>query len=259
MFGLRPKLPVTEEERLWVDEAFRRLSRMLGSSRLHNATVILPTDEYFPDPWDGSEAALTKLCRRVCGYMGVNPSKVDLEIIPDSSEIIEMLPAYSFRGGKDQPAGLHFGSTSEEERPLIAVKRSMLKDPLSTVAVLAHELGHVILLGGNHLSRDEDDMEPMTDLVTVYLGLGIFTANASRRFEQYQDDRKQGWSMSRLGYLPEVVFAYALARFAKERGEDQPAWTQHLSTNLKTWFRQLLHGSEKIRSQFNNSADSRVT
>src|SRR5947209_4215809 len=29
MFGLRPKLPVNDEERLWVDEGFRRLSRML--------------------------------------------------------------------------------------------------------------------------------------------------------------------------------------------------------------------------------------
>ncbi len=96
----------------------------------------------------------------------------------------------------------------------------------------------MILLGGDHLKRDEEDMEPMTDLVTVYLGLGIFTANASRRLEQHQDERKQGWSMSRLGYLPEVVFAYALARFAKERGEEKPAWTPHLSTNLKVWFRQ---------------------
>jgi hypothetical protein len=44
--------------------------------------------------------------------------------------------------------------------------------------------------------------------------------------------------MQRLGYLPEVVYGYALARFAKDRGEDHPEWTRHLSTNLKTWFRQ---------------------
>jgi hypothetical protein len=132
---------------------------------------------------------------------------------------------------------LHFGSQTEDERPLIAVRRSLLKDPLVAVATLAHELGHVVLLGGHHLQRDEEDMEPMTDLVTVYLGLGIFTANAARRFHQFQDDRRQGWSMNRLGYLPEPVFAYALARFAQQRGEEKPAWTAHLNTNLKTWFR----------------------
>ena len=97
MFDLRSKLPVTEEERLWVEEGFRRLSKMLGSSRLQNAAVVLPTDEFFPDPWDGSQAALTALFRRVCGYMSVNPDRVELEIIPDASDLIEALPAYSMK------------------------------------------------------------------------------------------------------------------------------------------------------------------
>jgi hypothetical protein len=236
MFGLKPKLPITEDERLWVDEGFRRLSRMLGSSRLQNAAVILPTDEYFPSPYTPTEQGLETLFTQVCAYMQVPRSRVILEIIPDSSNLIEMLPEFSHKS--EGPAGLHFGSNSQDELPLVAVSKSLLKDPLSLVATLAHELGHVILLGGNHLSRDEDDMEPMTDLVTVFLGLGVFTANASRHFRQFQNDRRQGWSMQRLGYLPEVVFAYALARFAFERREEKPAWTSHLSTNLKTWFNQ---------------------
>lgn len=236
MFGLRPKLPVTEEERLWVDEGFRRLSRMLGSSRIHNARVVLPTDEYFPDPFTPTEAGLEALFRRVCTYMAVPRSHVELAIIPDSSELVEMLPAYSYK--PEGPAGLHFGKGSEEEHPLVAVRQGLLKDPLTVVATLAHELGHVILLGGGHLDRDAEDMEPMTDLVTVYLGFGVFNANAARRFRQFQDDRTHGWSMNRLGYLPEPVFAYALARFAQQRGEEKPPWTSHLSTNLKVWFRQ---------------------
>jgi hypothetical protein len=236
IFGFRARLPVTEEERLWVDEGFRRLGRKLGWSRMHNAAVVLPTDEYFPDAWSPDEAGLEALFRRVCGFMKVARKSVDLEIIPDSSELVEMLPAYS--GNSEGAAGLHFGSTGEDERPLVAVRRSLLRDPLVVVAVLAHELGHVVLLDGGHMKRDADDMEPMTDLVTVYLGLGVFTANASRRFLQFQDDRRQGWSMSRLGYLPEVVYGYALARFAKDRGEESPAWAAHLSTNLKAYFRQ---------------------
>jgi len=236
MFGFRLKLPVMEEERLWVDEGFHRLSKMLGSSRLQKAAVILPTDEFFPDPWDSSETAFTALFYRVCGYMDVNPGKVELEIIPDSSELLEVLPAYSMRN-ENNPAGLHFGGNAEE-RPLVALRQSLLKDPLAAVATLAHELSHVILLDGGHLRREDEEMEPLTDLTTVYLGLGVFTANASRNFRKYQDDRREGWSMSRLGYLPETVFGYALARFARERGESEPEWSKHLSTNLRAWFRQ---------------------
>ena len=243
MFGFRPKLPVSEEERLWVDEGFHRLARMLGSSRLQNTKVILPTDEFFPDSWDGTQIALKALFRRVCGYMRVDPNRVDLEVIPDSSELRELLPTYHHESSG--PAGLHFGGDGEE-LPLVAVSQSQLKDPMAVVATLAHELGHVILIGGGHISRDAEDMEPMTDLVTVYLGLGVFTANSALRYTKFQDDRREGWSVKRLGYLPEVVYGYALAVFAKERGEEKPLWTAHLSTNLKAYFKQ---SAEWLRKQ----------
>jgi hypothetical protein len=234
MFGFRPKLPITEDERIWVDEGFRHLSRMLGSGRMLSAEVILPTDEFFPDPYTPTELGLEAIFSRVCAYMDVQRNQVELSMIPDNSSLVELLPEFSHRS--DGPAGLHYGST-KDELPMIAVSPSNLKDPLMLVATLAHELGHVILLDGGHLARDAEDMEPLTDLVTVFLGLGIFTANSARRFRQYQNDTRRGWSMSRLGYLPEEVFAYALARFAKDRGEDEPAWAAHLSTNLKVWFR----------------------
>jgi len=85
----------------------------------------------------------------------------------------------------------------------------------------------------------------MTDLLTVFLGLGIFTANSAGRFRQYHDDRRQGWSMQRLGYLPEEVYGYSLARFARERGEDKPEWTKHLSTNVRTYFKRSRAWLEK--------------
>jgi hypothetical protein len=234
MFGLRPKLPVVEVERNWIDGGFARLTNMLGADRMLGCTVVEPTDRFFPDPWDGSRKALEDLFRRVCGYMNVDPDQVDLEIIPDSSELQELLPEYSFRS--NHPAGLHFGK-NKDQKALIAVRQSLLKDPLTVVATIAHELGHVILLGGGHISRDIEDMEPMTDLATVYLGLGIFTANACCRFTKFRDERREGWSFSRHGYLPEEAYGYALALFAKQRGETAPSWAAHLTTNVRTYFR----------------------
>jgi hypothetical protein len=235
MFGIKPKLPVNDEEHQWVDEGFRRLSQMLGRSRMLSCVMVQPTDAYFPDPFDGTETALELLFRRVCDFMEVDRRQVELSIIPSSSDLAEILPEYRY--SSTDPAGLHFGRNGGDSA-LIGIKSSLLKDPLAVVGTLAHELGHVILLDGGHIARETEDMEPMTDLVTVFLGLGIFTANSAQRFLKFQDDRSAGWSMKRLGYLPEVVYGYALARFAKERGETKPEWVQHLSTNLKTYFRQ---------------------
>lgn len=246
MFGFRSKLPVTEEERSWVDKGFVRLKGMLGEKRMRDCVVVEPTDEFFPDPWDKSSAGLENIFCRVCEYMQVERGRVDLEIIPDSSELMEDLPEFHFRS--NDPAGLHFGETADE-RALIGVRQSLLKDPLTVVATVAHELGHVILLDDGHLSREVEDMEPMTDLVTVYLGLGIFSANASCRFTKFRDERREGWSFSRHGYLPEEAYGYALAVFAKERGETGPSWAAHLSTNVQTYFRRSVAWLENSSRQ----------
>jgi hypothetical protein len=44
--------------------------------------------------------------------------------------------------------------------------------------------------------------------------------------------------MQSLGYLPEQVYGYALAKSAAERGEAKAEWARHLSTNVRAYFKQ---------------------
>jgi hypothetical protein len=240
MFGFSPKLPITEEDRLWVNDGFHRLEKLFGRRRMLAAKVVEPTAEDFPDPYDKSSVAVEMLFSRLCIYMGVNRNTVQLEIFPDEiDELRGLLPAWSSDRGS-HPAGLYLHahererSEETESRMVVALRSTLLRDPLSLVAVAAHELGHVILLGGNLMNADTSDHEPLTDLLTVFLGLGIFTANSAARFKQFQNERKIGWSTQRLGYLPQPVFAYALAKFAHERDERKPEWIRHLSPNVKS-------------------------
>ena len=246
MLGFAPKLPVSDEDRQWVDQGFRRLDKLLGRRRMLEARVVLPTAEDFPDPYDGTPAAAEMLFCRVCGYMQVDRSSIELEVFADETEHLrETLPHWS-SDGVTRAAGLYVHHTkgddeenrSEQESRVVAIRSTQLKDPLSLVATVAHELGHVILLGGRLLDPKTPDHEPMTDLLTVFLGLGIFSANSAARFKQYQDDRRQGWSMQRLGYVPEEVYGYALAKFASERGEQDASWVKHLSTNVRAYFKE---------------------
>jgi len=120
---------------------------------------------------------------------------------------------------------------------MVALRSTQLRDPLSLVATMAHDLGHAILLGGGLISPKTPDHEPLTDLLTVFLGFGIFNANSAGRFKQYQDERRYGWSMQRLGYLAEEVYGYALAKFATEREEERSEWVKHLSTNVRAYYK----------------------
>jgi hypothetical protein len=200
-----------------------------------SAEVVLPLAEYFPDPYDATDEAVDVLFQRICGYMQVDEDQIDLEVFPDQThELSTVVPFW--HGDIGGPAGLYISAT-DQSRLVIAIRSSKLKNPLAVVATLAHELAHVVLLGGNLVDRESQDMEPLTDLTTVFLGLGIFTANAAAQFEQHQDGKSQGWSMQRLGYLSEEMYGYALAKFAFERGEDRPEWKKYLSTNVAAYYK----------------------
>jgi hypothetical protein len=235
MFGLlQPKLPVAAEEAEWANRSFQRLAEMLGPQRMLLAKVVLPNDEYFPDRYDRSEQALRAIFVRVAKMMAVQSDEIDVSVYDQDHDLTRSLvPFYS--GRASGAAGLYHHGPSG--RTQISIDQEKLKDPMSLVATLAHELGHVILLRPGLVGRDEPDMEPLNDMLTIFLGLGIFTANAAFQYRQFTEDRSQGWSVHRQGYLSEGMFGYALARFAFERNEPKPAWAKYLASNIQGHFR----------------------
>jgi len=235
MFGLsKPKLPLTPEQQRWIDSSFLRLASLVGANRLLQATVILPTPEHFPDPYDRSEDALQRMFARVATQMGVKPAEINVTLFTSGYELTRKL--VPFHSGESSGAGGLYHH-DPEARPHIEINEEQLKDPMSLVATLAHELGHIILLRPGLVDRADPQMEPLNDLLTIFLGFGIFTANSAFRFEQHQDSTSQGWSARRLGYLSEEQLGYALARFAFERGETKPAWRAFLATNVKSYMK----------------------
>jgi len=261
MFGFSAKLPITDEERLWVDQGFYRLEKLLGRKRMLESRAVLPTPDGFPDHYDKSPAAAERLCVRACNYMQVDRDQLTLEIFSDETEELQEIVPH-WHGGSSGCAGFYaHDNDCEEERgrkqKLVAIRGTHLKDPLCLVAVMAHELGHVILLGGGLISSKTADHEPLTDLLTVFLGFGVFNANAAGRFKQFQDERHQGWSMQRVGYLSEEIYGYALARFARERGEQKPEWDRYFQQTCAHTTKEHVPGLRKLSGD--NGPTDRVT
>ena len=236
MFGFGTRLPVDEKKKVWIDNSFHRLEMILGRDRKLQAEVVQPVDKHFPDTYAKNEQGLQTLLNRVCSFMQVDPASVELALIPDNVERMrEHFPRWTEKSSESDPAGLYIHGDFEKH-PVVAIRESLATDPMKAVAVIAHELAHVILLGGGLVDREERDMEPLTDLATVYLGLGVFTANAAFHYERHSSSQTQGWSVSKTGYLSEEQFGYALAKFAFERGEHKPEWAKHLASNIRTHF-----------------------
>lgn len=237
MSWFTPKCPVDAETREWIDNAFGWLIEELGIDVLRSVEVVLPTDECFPDVYDGSRASIQSMVDRLCSYMDINPRHIELRYyeVNDNSRLH---PLASDGGERNHAIGTYQIGRNGKHR--ISLDTTQASDPQTLVATIAHELGHVILLGEGRLDPDYSDHEPMTDLVTVFYGLGVFSANSSFRFEQWTNSQFQGWRAGGSGYLTEEMYGYALALFASVRREPNPEWAGYLSTNVRSYLRSAL-------------------
>jgi hypothetical protein len=189
--------------------------------------------------------------------MSVDPAGIRVELFDASERRKE-----AARTGKKYTVG-HF--RMENGRAVVALDHSEATDPPYLTAVIAHELGHVRLAGERRYSSERSDHERLTDLLTVYFGFGILTANAAMRFARASrgfsilpqgqfDDRALNAAGAlggyrRLGYLNTREFGYALACYARMRGETNPAWARYISPGQAVYLTQGLAYLQRDRSQ----------
>jgi len=233
--------PVDERERAWIQESITWFRDQFGDEPLHRP-VVLPTHDYFPPPFSGSDAEVLAMVRKVSGYMAVQRQKIRVKFtneLDHAAGVARLVPALVAHSQGAAEAGDE--SPSQET---ITIERPAIRDPAKLVAVIAHELGHVRLLGEHRISMDREDSEPLTDLATVYLGMGVFTANAAFDFggnpRLRRAARLRGLATGRTSYLTRQMSGYGLACLAWLREEPDPAWAKFLDTSPRGYLKQGL-------------------
>jgi hypothetical protein len=239
MFGLfRPSCPCDPPAKAWVEERLQWLVEEFDDTAFTGRQVVRPTPDFFPDPYDGSKKAVSRLLNRVCEYMDVVPDLVALKFTKDTGTIgLVNEDGHEFGGA----AGLYEEGVSKF---IIRISRTELGEPMGLVGTMAHELAHVRLLGEGRIMREEFDNELLTDLTTVAFGLGIFLANTPRN---WQSDLKK-WpdtNLNRPEYMSPPMFAYALAHVAWHTGDAWPDWAGYLNWSVRGEFKQALRFVQK--------------
>lgn len=217
------------------------LASCFGESVLRDGKVVVPNKNYFPDPVSGTIADLTPLFDRVSVYMRIDPETIDLRFFSEGGQT-DLGNGMVITTEGPSAAGLY---RDKMGRHIISIKIDEGVGATSYIATIAHELCHVHLIGGDHVHSIDDDHEPLTDLATVFFGLGIFNANNVVSDTQWSADGWSGWSVGSHGYLPEEVFGYAFSVYAWVRQEVKPDWAKYLRPNVRSVFikglKYLLH------------------
>ena len=212
------------------------LSRQFGLHLLLESPVILPTDEFFPDPYDGSHKAVRAMFRRVCGYMQVDPGAVEIELFTDQSARSSLAALDPTRGFA---AGTWQGGEGPWQRGTVRIERSAVDRPADLIGTMAHELAHQRLLGEGRADPDAFDNELLTDLTAVYHGFGVFLANNPRK-STGELGNWPGTKLRRPEYISEPMLGYALGHVAWFRDEARPAWVKALRWAPRAVFKQGL-------------------
>lgn len=227
--------PLSEEEEAWVEQAAQWFLAEFGSDYLLSKPILLPTRGFFDRKFSGTEEDADYLLTKLGGIMDVDPEKVVL--VFHSEEPMHLSEAVMSQPVKREKGVAGHFVEREDGRFEISLETGGLKDTVALIATLGHELAHVKLLGER---RIEENDEQLTDLLPVFFGLGIFSANGVHRSSSWKGVSYGGWSIKKTGYLPQRIFGYALAQWTLYRGDDPKAISKHLDPNAKAAFEATL-------------------
>ncbi len=192
-FRAHPKPFLDASRRDWQFETFAWLLRNCGGyPKFLDTTLVLPIEEHFPERRTNGRAAVAALFRCVREHAGMADWPCAVEPAP------ARIPVTA-----DQAEG---------------------HAPTSLVATFAHELARYLVEtfeepapGGALLH------EPAIDLAAVFMGFGLFMANAS--FDSASHELNEG------------EFVHALAMFCLLRNLDPQSIDRHLNPHLRKYLR----------------------
>ena len=216
-------LPIDEDTREWINVRTAWLVAEFGKDALCQKQIVLPTTDFLPARFDRSKKGLNEILDRICSLMDIDRRQVELAFYQEANS--------SFMAST-----LGMYEQTSEGKYRVWVEVTSLTDPLGVVATFAHELGHIHLLGHGRVDENEDDHEPLTDLLTVLFGFGVIMANSSLMEKHEGSGTYSLWLFGRRGYLNMQAYGYALALYAAMREETDPPWRKELRPDVRGYF-----------------------
>ncbi len=230
----RPTCPCDPAAKAWVEERLAWLAEEFADSAFTGRRIILPTPQFFPDEYDGSEKSLRRMLDRVCRYMDVSPDDVELQFTDQAGKVWLVNDSVQYL-----PSGFAGLYSQDSDGTVIKIDGASLDNLVGLVGTMAHELAHVRLLGENRISSDVFDNELLTDLTTVHFGFGIFKANSPRSWQSTMTTWP-GTELRKPEYMSAPMYAWALAHLAIFRDERKPAWARYLSPGARANLKQAI-------------------
>ena len=193
--------------RQWVNEKLGVLFSKIGNFKSESEVYFEPTEEIYKQLETGNEKDLQEVINSIAKYLILNP-----------------IPTVTYDWGlkfKPEVAGqIRLSSpTRHIQIPFFFVGK---KYPLG--AIIAHEMTHAFLYSKEIFLSDPNENEMLTDLATIFIGLGKLLLNGLK----YRVNEYSGMEYS-VGYLSPELISYGYNELNKCRLVNEKNATMHLT------------------------------
>ena len=236
-------MEIDVESEDWLAEELAGVIGDCGAEAFLKADILVPETRHFPFVWQRDEAGVKVLAGRLMAHAGLGDYRAEVQLFFD--EEVEGNPALQPYGLWQErkhkgPAPFFLGVEGGTAR--FGCEVHNLPSGESMVGLMGHEVAHLFRQVKGVCREDRDLEEYLTDVTTVYLGFGVFTANASHRYSS--SGAQEGvmsvtqWSHNRLGYLPAASFCFLLACQVAARAQagESDRIARHLEPNQRAYF-----------------------
>lgn len=237
-------MPITPTDISWIAENFKWLFEQFGQEAFLQNELVTTSQAYFPYKLKiDDNYPLEALKKMVCTSMQIDSTKVNLEVVMNEDPYTAPYAV----GYYDEILDFHGGEITYQ----ITLNLMPRSDKDSILYALAHSLTYIKLLGENRISAAENDYNYLTDLCLLFWGFGIIGANQAFLIQKGYFEENPGMvytTVSRSGYLPVEMWAYALSRYCQLTEIDVDSLFPFLSSEMQ----QQIKESEQLIDKDDN-------
>ena len=218
----KEKLPVTEEDKDWIEENFEWIIQSVGVLTLIDSKVIDKTDILF------SMKTPEEISGRLCDILEIDPELISIKITeePKAQTWTLIAPMGQF---EDVSSDYREYEKEGEMHLEISINRSLLDNPVLLTSTLAYELSRLKLKLMDLPFETGPDTGVFLYLASIYFGFGLFISNSVFFNEK-------GW-ISQSNISLEVI-GYSLA-FYYWLKNDNGSWKDEINPHIQPQFDSL--------------------
>lgn len=237
MFGFLGKSRLVDKHTAaWTVDRFGWILETYGPDKpVSNTELVLPTAEFFPSS-GCPETGIEEIFRNVARHAGVADWSFEIDAVDDntarpvgSALLLQPLTQAS-------PVQANDNAEDPQSWP-ISYPARFATSPAPLIACFAHQIAwHLLHQTDWPEAFGPDEVGGLCDLVTVYLGFGVFLSNSAYEFEGYSLGLESGWVSERQGSLSEVSILFATALFLRLQNGKPDIVRDHLKPKLRGHF-----------------------